>query len=652
MTEGRPKTAIRLTAMLRRSVRARMLLIALLPLLIVLPLLLVTAVKNWTARFDEVLIAKVHSELTTAHQHLAGLLENRGAAIAALAGSAAFQATPFAERAAFLEAARAELGFDFLFFTTQADGWPVVTAALSGKTQSAIDIYSAEGLTAISPSLAERARLPLVPTKAAVPTDRVEESRGMVVHAAAPAPGGALVGGVLLNRNLSFIDEMNELVYPRGSLTGGAAGTATLFLDDVRISTNVRLFEDVRAIGTRVSAVVRGRVLDEGRIWLDRAFVVNDWYVSAYEPIIDSFGNRVGMLYVGFLEARFTEAKRRTLYQIAITFLIVVLVSAPILLRWARGIFKPLERMDGVIRAVEQGDLNARVNLRAPEDEISRVATHLDTLLDQLQEREKRIRDWAEVLESRVAERTADLEAANRQLDLTTRQLIVSEKLAAIGEITAGVAHEINNPLAVIQGNLDVVRDELGESADSLRTEFTLIQEQIQAIHILVSKLLRFARPEEYADAGTGHDPDQVIRETLPLVQHLLNSANIAINLDLQASGLVSINQTELQQVLVNLMINAIQAMPDGGELQIQTRLAAADMLCIEVVDTGQGMPPEVLARVFDPFFTTKRSMGTGLGLSISRTLITRAGGTITVSSTVGQGSRFVIELPLSAGLS
>jgi two-component system NtrC family sensor kinase len=308
--------------------------------------------------------------------------------------------------------------------------------------------------------------------------------------------------------------------------------------------------------------------------------------------------------------------------------------------------------MDGVIRAVEQGDLNARVNLRAPEDEISRVATHLDTLLDQLQEREKRIRDWAEVLESRVAERTADLEAANRQLDLTTRQLIVSEKLAEIGEITAGVAHEINNPLAVIQGNLDVVRDELGESADSLRTEFTLIQEQIQAIHILVSKLLRFARPEEYADAGAGHDPDQVIRETLPLVQHLLNSANIAINLDLQASGLVSINQTELQQVLVNLMINAIQAMPDGGELQIQTRLAAVDMLCIEVVDTGQGMPPEVLARVFDPFFTTKRSMGTGLGLSISRTLITRAGGTITVSSTVGQGSRFVIELPLSAGLS
>ena len=623
-----------------------MLIIALLPLLIVLPLLLATAVKNWTTRFDEVLIAKVHSELTIAHQHLAGLLQSRGAAIAALAGSSAFQATPFTERAAFLEEARKKLGFDFLFFTAKPDGWPVVAAALAGETQTAIDIFTAEDLAAIDPLLARRARISLVNTKAATPSDRVAESRGMVVHAASPAPGGALVGGVLLNRNLGFIDEMNDLVYPTGSLTGG--GTATLFLEDVRISTNVRLFEDVRALGTRVSAVVRQRVLDEGRIWLDRAFVVNDWYVSAYEPITDSRGQRVGMLYVGFLEASFADAKRRTLYQIAITFLIVVLVSAPILLRWARAIFKPLERIDGVIRAVELGDLGARVNLQAPEDEISRVATHLDTLLEQLQEREKRLRDWADVLETRVAERTADLEEANRQLDMTTRQLIVSEKLAAIGEITAGVAHEINNPLAVIQGNLDVVRDDLGSRASSLHTEFSLIQDQIQAIHVLVSKLLRFARPEEYADSGIGHAPDVIIRETLPLVQHLLSGAKIEVVLDLQAGGEVSVNQTELQQVLVNMMVNAIQAMPNGGTLRIQSRRAGADRLQIEVSDTGMGMEPDVAARIFDPFFTTKRALGTGLGLSISRTLITRAGGTITVSSTPGIGSRFVIDLPLS----
>jgi signal transduction histidine kinase len=376
--------------------------------------------------------------------------------------------------------------------------------------------------------------------------------------------------------------------------------------------------------------------------------VVNDWYVSAYEPITDSFGKRVGMLYVGFLDARFADAKRRSLYQIAFTFLIAVLLSAPVLLHWARAIFKPLERIDSVIRTVEQGDFGARVALRAPEDEISRVATHLDMLLDQLQEREKRLRDWADVLETRVTERTADLEAANRQLDMTTRQLILSEKLAAIGEITAGVAHEINNPLAVIQGNLDVVRDELGPQAASLRTEFTLIQDQIQAIHILVSKLLRFARPEEYADAGTGYSPDKVIQDTLPLVQHLLAGAGIEVVLDLQAHAEVSMNQTELQQVLVNLMVNAIQAMPDGGLLRIETRQSDANRLVLMVSDSGIGIAPEILGRGFDPFFTTKRAKGTGLGLSISRTLITRAGGDISVSSAPGQGSVFTIDLPVS----
>src|SRR6185312_3508767 len=153
--------------------------------------------------------------------------------------------------------------------------------------------------------LGARARLELVPTPNAVPTDREEETRGMVVHSASPVSldGGrpaVLVGGMLLNQNLEFIDTINDLVYRAASLPAGSQGTATLFLDDVRITTNVRLFEDRRALGTRVSATVRSAVLDQGRTWLDSAFVVNDWYISAYEPVVDSYGTRVGMLYVGF----------------------------------------------------------------------------------------------------------------------------------------------------------------------------------------------------------------------------------------------------------------------------------------------------------------------------------------------------------------
>lgn len=633
-----------------------MLVIALLPALILLPMVLVYTVKSWIDRLDDVLIDKVAGELTIAHQHLDGLLDGRRTGIEALGQSAAFASARDdpAALADLLAARREVLGFDFLYFVggdraDEAARWPVIAAALDGQARAEIDIFRADDLMARSPVLAERARLSLVPTVAAVPTDRTEEDRGMVVHAAAPAFGGALVGGTLLNRNLAFIDEINSLVYPSGRITQSGQGTATIFLDDVRISTNVRLFEDVRALGTRVSAAVRERVLDEGQVWLDRAFVVNDWYVSAYEPIVDSFGKRVGMLYVGFLEAPFVAAERRTLIEIAAALAIVLIVAVPILLRWARGIFAPLERMNAVIGAVEAGDLSARSGQPVPEDEIGRVAGHLDHLLDQIEDRDRRLRDWAGELEKRVAERTHDLEEANRQIEATTKQLIVSEKLAAIGEITAGVAHEINNPLAVIQGNLDVVRDDLGARAEPLKTEFTLIQEQIQAIHILVSKLLRFARPEEYADGGTGNDPDDVIRDTMPLVQHLLAKANVEVRLALDAGAVVAMNQTELQQVLINLMVNAIQAMPDGGRLDVTTVREGAKVR-ITVGDTGTGMEKEVLSRIFDPFYTTKRSEGTGLGLSISRNLVTRGGGTISVESSPGKGTRFDILLPVAGG--
>ena len=634
----------------RRTVRARLLLIALLPMLLILPVLLGATVASWSRRFDEALLAKVNGELTIAHQHLAGLLQSRDAAIVALARSADFAAVLAAGNsglADFLEAERLRLGLDFLYLAPAGaqSRWPVVQSALAGQSRAEIDIFGPEDLARFSPDLAQRARLPLVPTPAAVPTDRAEETRGMVVHAAAPAPGGALVGGLLLNRNLAFIDEINELVYPAASLTEGSIGTATLFLDDVRISTNVRLFEDVRALGTRVSASVRARVLGEGQVWRDRAFVVNDWYISAYEPILDSFGNRVGMLYVGFLEAPFAEARLRTLWQIGAGFLVMLVLTVPVLLRWARGIFAPLEAMNATIARVEAGDLGARSGGTARDDEIGRLAAHLDSLLDQLDERDRRLRGWADELEERVAARTADLEEANRRLDLTTRQLIVSEKLAAIGEITAGMAHEINNPLAVIQGNLDVVRQELGPDARPLATEFRLIDEQIQAIHILVSKLLQFARPEEFPEAGTGHDPDRVARDTLPLVHHMLARSKVEIATDLAAGAQVAMNAADLQQVLVNLMINAIQAMPEGGRLALRSR-PAGNGIAIEVSDTGIGMSCEVQAHIFDPFFTLRRGEGTGLGLSVSRNLIARAGGRIEVESAPGKGTKFTIWLP------
>jgi two-component system NtrC family sensor kinase len=479
----------------------------------------------------------------------------------------------------------------------------------------------------------------------------------MVVHSATPASlaggrTGALVGGMLLNQNLEFIDTINGLVYREASLPQGSQGTATLFLDDVRISTNVRLFEGRRALGTRATAVVRTAVLEEGRTWLDSAFVVNDWYISAYEPITDSRGARVGMLYVGFLEAPFAEAKRETLWAIGFSFLAIAAVSVPLFLRWAGSIFMPIERMTGTIAGVESGNLGARTGVGVARDEIGRVALHLDKLLDQLQERDRQLRAWNEELNRRVDERTHELSLANRQLEAATKQLIMSEKLAAIGEITAGVAHEINNPIAVMQGNLEVIRAIVGDKAKEAKTEFDLLDQQIYRISQLVTKLLQFARPEEYAGFVERHAPGDVIADCLPLVRHVLNKAEIEIVREDAATRLVLMNRTELQQVLVNLIVNAVYAMPDGGRLSLRTRDADFDDqqgVVIEVADTGVGMSEDVVDKVFDPFFTTKRHEGTGLGLSISQTLITRQGGSISVESEPGKGTTFTIWLPEAA---
>ena len=647
----------------QRSVRIRLLLIALLPMLVLLPLLLGTTVNRWSGKIDDLLLVKVNGDMTIAQQYLTRLMENSGERLEALAQSVALaraQASP--DPAAFLETQRQALGLDFLYLSDgksgpggfDPSGWPVVVRALSGRGQSAVDIFSSEALARLMPGLPARAAIPIVATSAARPSTRMTEDRGMVIHSAAPvqlASGGrgVLVGGVLLNRNLGFIDTINALVYRPRSLPEGSKGTATLFLDDVRISTNVRLFENVRALGTRVSAAVRTRVLEQGQPWLDRAFVVNDWYISAYEPIVDSFGQRVGMLYVGFLEAPFQTAKRTSALTLGLIFVAIAALSVPIFLYWAGRIFLPLERMNDTIARVEAGALEARNRLPDDGNEISHVAIHLDTLLDQVQERDRQLRDWAEQLNQKVAERTRDLHAANQQLARTTERLIMSEKLAAVGEITAGVAHEINNPIAVIQGNLDVARSLLGAQADQVSTEFRLIDDQVYRIGAIVAKLLQFARPSEYSGGADLIAPAQVVRDCLVLTRRQLEAAHIEIVTDLSCPAVVLMEQTELQQVVVNLILNALHAMPAGGRLELAVA-ETGNKVEIFVKDSGTGIAPDVLKRIFDPFFTTKRAQGTGLGLSISQTLVNRAQGQILVVSDLGQGSRFTIRLPRAGG--
>ncbi|WP_372572052.1 sensor histidine kinase [Ruegeria jejuensis] len=641
------------------SVRFRLLILALAPMVLLMPLLLFLGMTRWTADYDEVLIANVESDLRIAEQYLSRLMVETGDELQAVAGSVEFARTPRPGFEAFFEKKRAQLELDFLYYLPRGKAtgtWPVIESAAQGQGRTEIDIFTGAALSAIAPDLASRARLPLIETEAAVPTDREVEDRGMVIHSATPVrlPGrdGVLVGGILLNRNLGFIDTINALVYQDAVAGGSRQGTATLFLEDVRVSTNVRLFEDVRALGTRVSAAVRGQVLGEGQTWLDRAFVVNDWYISGYLPLRDSFGDYVGMLYVGVLEQPFTTAKRNAFLAILAAFVAVLLLSAPVFLRLAKGIFAPLERMIRTMVQVQRGNLSARNGQVGASGEIEEVAGHLDDLLDQIQERDQRLRSWNEQLNERVDKRTAELQRANEKLEETFRQLVMSEKLASIGEITAGVAHEINNPVAVIQGNMDVIRESLGDSSETIRTELGLVDRQIARIQTIVGKLLQFARPGEFADLEQTVPVSPVITDCLVLVNHVISHGDIRVETHLDAEVAVRIDPGELQQVLINLIMNAVQAMEERGVLTLTSADAQRDGVAgvrITVSDTGPGIAPEDVDDVFAPFYTTKQAEGTGLGLSISQTLIQRAGGLITAQNQPGGGARFDVWLPAAS---
>jgi two-component system, NtrC family, sensor kinase len=622
------------------SIRNKLLALVLLPMVGVLPLL--GALMLWwsSEAFDRLLVTKVRADLAVAQGYFERVLAEVGAGTAAIAEShalyRALAAGTDVDALLWQAAQRARLDFIAL----------LPAPGTAEGTRLAV-VAPAEQPELLGSSLQARVPVPLVGTRNAAPTERTLEDRAMVLLSTHPvrddrgAVLGQLRGGVLLNRNLPFIDHINEIVYPEGSLPFGSRGTATLFLDDVRVSTNVRLFgpeQDDRAIGTRVSRVVRDAVMRDGQTWLGRAFVVNDWYVSAYQPLTDGAGTRVGMLYVGFTERPFILLKYAALAGIGVVFFAVMIVAAVVSLRWARTIFGPVERMEATMQCVEGGDLDARVGPVQTDDEIGRLARHLDRLLDAIDDKTRALQAWNAELDAKVAARTRELETAQGQL-------LRSEKLAAVGQLTASIAHEVNNPIAVIQGNLDLLRSQLpAEAAAAARDELRLIDEQVERMRLIVTQLLQFARPAEYAGYIEPVDTARVAEDCLVLVGHQLATTHITLRRDYRATRRPALNRNELQQVLVNLLVNAIHAMPEGGELLIRTRDLGDDRVAIDVADTGPGLEPALMSQLFKPFVTRKKD-GTGLGLWISRSMVERYGGGLGAANRDGGGACFTVEL-------
>ncbi len=472
-------------------------------------------------------------------------------------------------------------------------------------------VLSKEQLLFENPSLTSRAELATMAIGVALPIF----SDNTVL--------GILYGGFLLNDDISIVDKIGETVFKNEKYKGHNVGTATIFHNDVRIATSVKDSFGKRALGTVASDEVAQHVLVEGEKWTNRAQVLNDWYIAAYEPIIDIFGQRVGMLYVGILEAQYLDIRKKAFTLFAGISLVGVLIA--IFLGWllTGRIMQPVTHLIRASTEISDGNFSPDIG-PISRDDIGRLQSKFLKMAEALREKEQRHKDEHET------------------------RLLQSEKQASVGKLAAGVAHEINNPLTAVLTftHLILRRKDL---PDEVLKDLEIVKTQTERVRKIVKSLLDFSRQTVIKPEST--DINRLIEDSIGLMknQALIKDVNLSFE---GASNLstLTLDRNQFQSVLINMIINALDATPSGGFIEIQTMNVIQDDekgVEIKISDSGTGISEEDLDQLFDPFFTTKEiGKGTGLGLAVTAGIIERHGGTIKVWSQEGEGTTFTIWMP------
>jgi two-component system NtrC family sensor kinase len=336
-----------------------------------------------------------------------------------------------------------------------------------------------------------------------------------------------------------------------------------------------------------------------------------------------------------------------TMAGLALGFVILAALAVTVFIH--RLVYVPLRDLESGAKRVAGGNLDETIPVRG-EDEFGQLASSFNAMVVALRNSQAELREWAHTLERKVEERT-------QQLKIAEAEAMQSEKLASVGLLAAGIAHELNNPLTGVLTFSSLIRQNLPDgSADA--EDMDLVIRETKRCADIIRRLLDFAR--EKAPEKKYTDLNQVIEETARLVQRPADLSGIAINLDLDRDlPPVWLDGHLIKQVVMNMLVNAEHAIDGGGTITVRTRrfptpvspepgAPAVPMVEIAISDTGCGIPEKNLKRIFDPFFTSKEvGKGTGLGLSVSHGIVKAHGGTIKVESTVGQGSTFRVYLPL-----
>jgi two-component system, NtrC family, sensor kinase len=458
-----------------------------------------------------------------------------------------------------------------------------------------------------------------------------------------------IVGTMTLVTLLSVVHEREaryEAIVSRGvSIAEAMAIPITDILTDVqvRVVDEARLIENyITEMLSRNGDLLRyvvvtdadGTVIHSNRSQLlgrhfDRALGRGDIGRPESAEIDDSDGHRIievrttlnvatrflGSLAIGLslepIERQVTVVARRAV----LVALVLLVFNSVLTALYVETLIRPILNLNQTMKWAGRGDLS----VRAPErrgDEVGELSGAFNRMMDELEE-------------------ARDREKVQRQ------QLAHTEKMVAVGTLAAGVAHEVNNPLSGILACLDGIEAD-PEDVDLRQRYLALIRDGLQRIERTVANLLDFSRQR-----GMRLEPTSInhnLRHVTELVGYQLRQAGIEARLELDDDEpLVMADHFQMEQLFLNLMLNAVQAMPGGGTLTLKTRVRDGRVV-VEVRDTGSGIPPEIRPRIFDPFFTTREvGQGTGLGLAVSDSIVAAHGGTISVDSAVGAGTSFRI---------
>jgi len=502
---------------------------------------------------------------------------------------------------------------------------PIVAQALTGKPMAALALYSQTQLDREGCDLAERAFFELEDTPHARMTPRKTETHGMVLMAAFPVRRadhvlGVIYGGILVNRNHKLIDEIHNVVYKNETYRDTPLGTATIFLHDSRIATTVRRANGNRALGSRVSKEVAEQVLDNGISWVGEAFVVRDWYLTAYDPIRDAKGDIIGMLYVGILRQPFLDHGRGLIIRYVLLSLFVLLIALGVSFILAGRLSKPIRRLVDASNRMSNGETPAPV----PAD---RACWETESLIHAFNE-----------MASRLGEREERLKATNR----------------SYMETLGFVSHELKSPIASMLNYVYLLRErKLGPLTEKQDKAVQVLDRNMGRLVEMIRHYLNLSRIENnnFSILPTRVAvPSEILTPLLDAMQPDLSVHRMRVENTLGPDVVVRTDLNLTRELFENLISNALKYGRDGGTITLRAERVNAFVRFV-VRNEGEGIPPDKMDALFRKFSRLSdgmpsREKGTGLGLFIARHIVEAHGGTIEARSEPGQWAEMVFTLP------